>query len=257
MTTEAAPITRESLQKALAEAQANFEARQTAYKAEMAKGSDADDDAVESLIAARKSARNSVQAAENALATFSSNESWQALAATLRPVNRALEVTAKNGLPTPTAKGMTGSVTIADDGGVTVDARVTFDAEDLTAVKTAIRGIVESNRESFATHKVKGFTFKLDKAESGEWVPSIAPSGAKTATPKAAGTPAVGGGKGSNVYTAPDGSTHTAREVITALRHTYTGKQESIENALATGNGVRNIAVQLCTKNGWTISKAS
>lgn len=258
MTTDTQPTapTRESLTKALAEAEAQFEAKQTAYKAEMAKGTDADDDAIESLITARKVARNAISAAQSSLDTFASNESWQALTATLRPVNRALEALASNGLPTPTANGMTGDVSIADDGTVTVNARVTFDAEDLADVKSRIRSLVETSRDDFKARSVKGFTFKLVKGENG-FAPSISPSGAKSSTPKAAsGTTAVAGGKGSNAYTDPAGKVHTAREAIEALRSTYTGKQESIDNALATGNGVRNIAVQLCNKNGWTIAKA-
>lgn len=259
MTTEATttPITRESLQKALTEAQATFEAKQTAYKTEMSKGTDADDDAIESLITARKVARNAISAAQSALDTFASNESWQALTATLRPVNRALEALASNGLPTPTANGMTGDVSIAEDGTVTVNARVTFDAEDLADVKSRIRTLIESARDDFKARNVKGFTFKLVKGENG-FAPSISPSGAKVASSKATGgsTTSVAGGKGSNAYTDPAGKVHTAREAIEALRSTYSGKQESIDNALATGNGVRNIAVQLCNKNGWTIAKA-
>ncbi len=241
-------------------AQATLDEATSAYKALLAQGPDVDIDVMQPVMNQVVAARKALKDANAAIDKANANQRWMELVNVNRGVMTILDgVTLADVKASPTA--LNGNVTIKEDG--TVESVTTFAWKLPTPdeIKAAVIAFVTANKAEYAKRKVSGLNFKLTAREDGTgFEASVSPVGISdgTAKPKATGKGAAsGGGKGSNEYVSPDGVVHTAREAIAALRSSYSGKQESIDNALTTGNAVRNIAVALCNANGWTIRKAS
>lgn len=229
------------------------------YQVELAKGVEADFTLMQAAMNKVVASRQALKAATAAVDKAAANVRWTELV----NVNRGLvEIVKGLTLPTASATGFSGSATIAEDGSIKVTGSFTWKLADFPV--DAISAFVKANVAEYDKRKVTGLNFKLTEVthEDGSKAlePSVSPVGVIAAgTPKTKGTKAVAGegGKGSNEYVDAQGNVHTAREAIAALRDTYKGKQESIDNALTTGNGVRNIAMSLCGQNGWVVRKSA